>query len=451
MLGGRAAGGSGAVAASPTSSARPTCSASPRRTARSPTAPTCIRGRSWAWATPTRTAPATRASPQDLDGVVSCSAVVDTELVSRDLAAPLADPVARVPESEFWKKEFNHARPVPHRIEDLVIYELHVGSLGFGKPGPGTFEDAIALLDYLVELGVNAVELLPVAEFNGTRTWGYGNSHHFAVNASTGGRDQFRHFVRECHRRGIAVLVDVVYNHFVPDGERAQWHYDSDREEHNLYYWYEGKPERLPQPRRRLPGQHVQRLRPAHERGDGAQAVHQQRRRLGGGLPRRRLPGRPDLGPARLQRAARRRPPGGAGQRGRGPLPARAVAHAAAGAALDVADLRGPFRLADDHRAGRGGRPGLRRHLVREVLSPPDRRHRARTGIRQPAVDRGHGRRRPAGHGRLRRRAGGHRPQDHRLSRVPRRGGQLPALPADAGGGAGAQRGRAAERRARCG
>jgi 1,4-alpha-glucan branching enzyme len=186
--------------------------------------------------------------PQDLDGVVSCSAVVDTEMVSRDLAAPLADPVARVPESEFWKQEFNHARPVPHRIEDLVIYELHVGSLGFGKPGPGTFEDAIALLDYLVELGVNAVELLPVAEFNGTRTWGYGNSHHFAVNASTGGRDQFRHFVRECHRRGIAVLVDVVYNHFVPDGERAQWHYDSDQEEHNLYYWYEGKVSDYPSP-----------------------------------------------------------------------------------------------------------------------------------------------------------------------------------------------------------
>ena len=186
--------------------------------------------------------------PQDLDGVVSCSAVIDTDLVTRDVASPLADPVARVPEAEFWKQEFNHARPVPHRIEDLVIYELHVGSLGFGKPGPGTFEDAIALLDYLVELGVNAVELLPVAEFNGTRTWGYGNSHHFAVNASTGGRDQFRHFVRECHRRGLAVLVDVVYNHFVPDGERAQWHYDSDREEHNLYYWYEGKPGDYPSP-----------------------------------------------------------------------------------------------------------------------------------------------------------------------------------------------------------
>ena len=186
--------------------------------------------------------------PQDLDGVVSCSVVVDTELCTQDFVPPLTPNVARIRESEFWRDEFHHARPVPHRIEDLVIYELHVGSLGFGKEGPGTFAEAMELLDYLVELGINAVELLPVLEFNGIGTWGYGNSHHFAITSSGGGRDQFRHFVRECHRRGIAVLVDVVYNHFVPDGERAQWHYDSDREEHNLYYWYEGKSTDYPSP-----------------------------------------------------------------------------------------------------------------------------------------------------------------------------------------------------------
>jgi 1,4-alpha-glucan branching enzyme len=98
------------------------------------------------------------------------------------------------------------------------------------------------LLDYLTELGINAIELLPIAEANGTRTWGYGNSHHFAIASSAGGRDKFRQFVRACHQRGIAVIVDVVYNHYVPDGDRAQWHYDSDLEEHNIYYWYEGKP-----------------------------------------------------------------------------------------------------------------------------------------------------------------------------------------------------------------
>lgn len=186
--------------------------------------------------------------PSDLDGVVSCSVVVDTDVVSREFAPPLDHTVASIPEAEFWRDEFRHALPVPHRIEDLVIYELHVGSLGFGQEGPGTFGDALALLDHLVDLGVNAVELLPVAEFNGTRTWGYGNSHHFAITSSAGGRDQLRHFVRECHRRGIAVLVDVVYNHFAHDAERAQWHYDSNREEHNIYYWYEGKPADHPEP-----------------------------------------------------------------------------------------------------------------------------------------------------------------------------------------------------------
>jgi 1,4-alpha-glucan branching enzyme len=177
----------------------------------------------------------------ELDGVVSCSVVVDIDHVA------LPGKSERTPEDDFWRDEFNHATPFPHRIDELVIYELHVGSLGFDQPRPGNFDDALALLDYLVELGINAIELLPIAEANGTRTWGYGNSHHFAIAATAGGRDKFREFVRACHQRGIAVIVDVVYNHYVPDGDRAQWHYDSDREEHNIYYWYEGKPGDYPQ------------------------------------------------------------------------------------------------------------------------------------------------------------------------------------------------------------
>lgn len=176
---------------------------------------------------------------KDLDGVVSCSVVVDTEHVCDQIQGRA--PEGRSFEDDFWRDEFNHATPFPHRIDELVIYELHIGSLGFGHERPGNLDDAVALLDYLAELGVNCIEVLPVAEANGTRTWGYGNSHHFAIASSAGGRDKFRHFVRECHRRGMAVIVDVVYNHYVPDGERAQWHYDSDREENNIYYWYEGK------------------------------------------------------------------------------------------------------------------------------------------------------------------------------------------------------------------
>jgi 1,4-alpha-glucan branching enzyme len=183
--------------------------------------------------------------PEALDGVVSCSVVVDTEFVQPNL---LDDDGELISEDEFWKDELNHATPFPHRIDDMVIYELHIGSLGFGEDRPGNFDDAVALLDYLVELGVNAVELLPIAEASGTRTWGYGNSHHFAIESSAGGRDKFRHFVRAAHRRGIAVIVDVVYNHYVPNGERAQWEYDSKRPENNIYYWYEGNPSDYPQP-----------------------------------------------------------------------------------------------------------------------------------------------------------------------------------------------------------
>ena len=179
-----------------------------------------------------------KGTPATLDGVVSCSLVIDTEVVCADAKGDSGQVIS---EEEFWRDEFNHGVPFPHRIQDMVIYELHVGSLGFGQDRPGNFDDAMALLDYLVALGVNAVELLPIAQANGTRTWGYGNSHHFAIESSAGGRDKFRHFVRACHQRGIAVIVDVVYNHYVPNGERAQWRYDSTNDEKNIYFWYEGK------------------------------------------------------------------------------------------------------------------------------------------------------------------------------------------------------------------
>ena len=95
---------------------------------------------------------------------------------------------------------------------------------------------------------MNAVELLPMAEFCGTLGWGYGDTHHFCIESSAGGRDKYQHFVRECHRRGIAVIQDVVYNHYDNDAERAQWQYDSTAPEENIYYWYEGRPRtiRLP-------------------------------------------------------------------------------------------------------------------------------------------------------------------------------------------------------------
>ncbi len=125
---------------------------------------------------------------------------------------------------------------------------MHVGALGFPDTGPGTLADAIGLLDHLSALGVTAVEVMPLAEFTGGFTWGYGNTHHFAVESVSGGRDEFKHFVRECHRRGIAVIQDVVYNHFDLSAARALWQFDSTAPEHNIYYWYEGKRSDHPSP-----------------------------------------------------------------------------------------------------------------------------------------------------------------------------------------------------------
>ncbi|CAH1387356.1 alpha-amylase family glycosyl hydrolase [Candidatus Nitrotoga sp. M5] len=179
---------------------------------------------------------------ETLDGSVSCSVVIDADVMRRDFAStPRGMKLDCIPSEEFWTRESTPGLPVPSHLEDLVIYELHVGSLGFGKPGPGDLSDALQFLNHLVELGVNAIELLPMAEFSGNTAWGYGDSHHFCIESSAGGRDKYRHLVRECHRRGIAVIQDVVYNHYDNEAERAQWQYDSTLPEENIYYWYEGR------------------------------------------------------------------------------------------------------------------------------------------------------------------------------------------------------------------
>jgi 1,4-alpha-glucan branching enzyme len=184
---------------------------------------------------------------QDLDGTVGCSVVVDPERVTARFSEPTWPETEWLEERRFWADEFDPHLSMPTRVEDLVIYELHVGGLGAdrvgvdGTPVPGNLGDAMALLDHLVALGVNAVELLPMSEFEGWASWGYGTSHYFAIEFSGGGRDQFKYFVRECHRRGIAVILDVVYNHYHHHAERAEWAYDSDDPERNIYYWYEGR------------------------------------------------------------------------------------------------------------------------------------------------------------------------------------------------------------------
>lgn len=186
--------------------------------------------------------PAWDGNLQTLQSTKSCSAVKDPDTVN----AAVDGQDAWADEAAFWSGEYSHLRPTATNLDDLVIYEMHVAGLGAGREGPGTLVDAMDMLDYLVELGINAVELLPVSEFEGAAGWGYGSSHFHALKYDQEGRDLFKLFVRECHRRGIVVIVDVVYNHYSPDSERVHWMYDAARHDHNSYYYYHGKQEDYP-------------------------------------------------------------------------------------------------------------------------------------------------------------------------------------------------------------
>jgi len=98
--------------------------------------------------------------------------------------------------------------------EELIIYELHVGTFTSG----GTFDAVISHLDDLKELGVTAIELMPVAQFPGGRNWGYDGVYPFAVQNSYGGPEGLRRLVNACHKHRLGVILDVVYNHLGPEG-----------------------------------------------------------------------------------------------------------------------------------------------------------------------------------------------------------------------------------------
>lgn len=115
------------------------------------------------------------------------------------------------PHSFKWSiPEWN---PIP--MEDYIIYELHPGAF----TPEGTFESILPRLDYLKnQLGVTAVEIMPVAQFPGSRNWGYDGVHLFAPQQSYGGPAGLKRLIDGCHQVGLAVILDVVYNHFGPEG-----------------------------------------------------------------------------------------------------------------------------------------------------------------------------------------------------------------------------------------
>jgi len=131
--------------------------------------------------------PASRWQPE---GVHGASAVADTAFTWTD---------------ENWKGL---------ALEEMIIYELHTGTFS----PEGNFAGIVHKLDYLQQLGINAIELMPVAEFPGRRNWGYDGVFLFAVHTAYGGMTGLKQLVNEAHRRGMAVILDVVYNHLGPEG-----------------------------------------------------------------------------------------------------------------------------------------------------------------------------------------------------------------------------------------
>jgi maltooligosyltrehalose trehalohydrolase len=105
-------------------------------------------------------------------------------------------------------------------LSELVMYELHVGTF----TQEGTFDTIMPRLDEIRDVGINAIEIMPVAQFPGERNWGYDGVYIHAVQNSYGGPDGLKRLVNECHKKGTAVILDVVYNHLGPEGNYL-WDY----------------------------------------------------------------------------------------------------------------------------------------------------------------------------------------------------------------------------------
>jgi len=129
---------------------------------------------------------------------------------SRSQPQGVHGPSAVVDPSFDWEDDSWSGLPLPN----YILYELHVGTY----TQEGTFDAVIPHLGELKELGITAVELMPVAQFPGERNWGYDGVYPFAVQESYGGPEGLKRLVNACHRQGLAVVLDVIYNHLGPEG-----------------------------------------------------------------------------------------------------------------------------------------------------------------------------------------------------------------------------------------
>jgi 1,4-alpha-glucan branching enzyme len=122
---------------------------------------------------------------------------------------------------------------------NLIIYELHTGTFNVKEEGkPGDFYGVIEKLEYLKDLGINAIEVMPPFEFPGDFSWGYNPSYPFSIETAYGGADAFKALVKAAHENGIAVILDVVYNHFGPT-DMDMWKFDgwSENDMGGIYFY----------------------------------------------------------------------------------------------------------------------------------------------------------------------------------------------------------------------
>jgi 1,4-alpha-glucan branching enzyme len=155
-----------------------------------------------------------------------------------DIDDPSQNCVVRVKDGEriidtyVWQHD---DKPLPSDRE-LVIYEMHVGDFSGGEDDPyarGQYKHVIEKLDYLCELGINAIELMPVKEYPGDHSWGYNPRYFFASESAYGTTEGLKRLIDECHARGIRVIMDGVYNHSEAECPLTQIDHD---------YWYHHSP-----------------------------------------------------------------------------------------------------------------------------------------------------------------------------------------------------------------
>jgi len=138
----------------------------------------------------------------------------------------------RITDTYVWRHD---DQPLPPDHE-LVIYEMHMGDFSGGENDAqerGTYKDAIEKLDYLCDLGVNAIELMPVKEYPGDHSWGYNPRYFFATESSYGTTAELKQLIDECHGRGMRVILDGIYNHSEAESPLTQIDHD---------YWYHHSP-----------------------------------------------------------------------------------------------------------------------------------------------------------------------------------------------------------------